>query len=103
MSDARILAVGDAALRVEGVLDFTTVGPLAVEGRRLLSGEGPLEIDLGAVVQANSAGLALLVEWLDLARRRKLTLCFRNLPDSLARLAALTNLTSLLSVVPGRA
>jgi phospholipid transport system transporter-binding protein len=103
MSDARILLVGDAALRVEGVLDFTTVGRLAVEGGRLLSGEGPLEIDLGAVVQANSAGLALLVEWLDLARQRNLTLSFRNLPDSLARLAALTNLTSLLPVVPRRA
>jgi phospholipid transport system transporter-binding protein len=103
MSDARILAVGDTALRVEGVLDFTTVGPLAVEGRRRFSGTGPLEIDLGAVVQANSAGLALLLEWLDLARQRNLTLRFRNLPDSLVRLAALTNLTNLLPVVPGRA
>jgi phospholipid transport system transporter-binding protein len=103
MSDARILAVGDTLLRVEGVLDFTTVGPLAVEGGRLLSGEGPLEIDLGAVVRANSAGLALLVEWLDLARRRKLSLRFRNLPDSLARLAELTNLTNLLPLASSRA
>jgi len=83
------------------VLDFATVAPLLAEGERLLRGPGPVEIDLAGVTSANSAGLALLLEWLDLARRRQLRLHFRNLPESLVRLAELTNLGDLLPVARG--
>lgn len=103
MTNARLVSSGATGFRVEGVLDFSTVGPLAAEGEGVLSGSGPLEIDLSGVVQANSAGLALLLEWLDLARRRNVPLRFRNLPESLTRIAALTNLTDLLPISPERA
>jgi phospholipid transport system transporter-binding protein len=103
MKSARIVAVADGRFRVEGVLDFSTVGHLFAEGRRLFSAGGPLDVDLGEVVQTNSAGLALLLEWLDLARRSNVSLRFRNLPESLARIAELTNLTTLLPIVADRA
>jgi phospholipid transport system transporter-binding protein len=91
---------GPGVLLVVGVLDFATVPALAAEGERLLPVSGRVEIDLSGVTAANSAGLALLLEWLEIARQRKLGLRFRALPDPLVRLARLTNLTNLLPVSP---
>jgi phospholipid transport system transporter-binding protein len=98
MSGAAIVSRGEGGFRVEGVLDFDSVAALAAEGDRLLAGPGPLDVDLGGVHEANSAALVLLLEWLALARRRKLKLRFHHLPDSLVRLAALSNVSGLLNL-----
>ena len=98
MSGATIVPREAGGYRVEGVLDFDSVAALAEEGDRLLAGPGPLDVDLSGVREANSAALALLLEWLALARRRKLKLRFHHLPDSLVRLAALSNVSGLLRV-----
>jgi len=99
MSGASIAAAGSGGFRVEGVLDFDSVPSLAGEGARLLAGPGPVDVDLSGVREANSAALVLLLEWLDLARRRHVKLRFRHLPDALERLAALSNVSRLLPVV----
>nr|WP_242470660.1 STAS domain-containing protein [Thiocystis violacea] len=84
-----------------GALDFTTVMRLAAEGDALFKASAErglvaLEVDLSAVEQANSAALALLLEWLEMARSRGLRLTYRHLPASLERIAAFSNLTDLL-------
>jgi len=99
MSGATIVSRGNARFGVAGVLDYTTVRELAAQGEILFGGRGPLEIDLQGVRSANSAGLALLLEWMELARRRSISLRFRNLPGSLGRLASLVNLSGILPVV----
>lgn len=93
---ARLVAAGEGQARVEGAMDFDTVSPLLAAGVALLKRGSRLTIDLGGVTSANSAGLALLLEWLDLARSRQVALSYLNLPDSLARIAELSNLQSLL-------
>jgi phospholipid transport system transporter-binding protein len=95
---ARLVAAGEGRARVEGAMDFDTVSPLLAAGVALLKRGGSLVIDLGGVTSANSAGLALLLEWLDLARSRQVALSYLNLPDSLARIAELSNLQSLLPI-----
>jgi phospholipid transport system transporter-binding protein len=101
MSTASLVPGAGSGFTLRGVLDFATVAPLVTEGERLLVGPGAVEIDLSGVTSANSAGLALLLEWLDLARRRQLRLRFRNLPEPLVRLAELTNLTEVLPLARG--
>jgi phospholipid transport system transporter-binding protein len=96
VSRATLTSLGNGRYTVTGDLDFTGVGPLVADGERLFPGPKALRIDLSGVGQANSAGLALLLEWLDQARRRGQTLRFFNLPEPLARIAAITNLTGLL-------
>lgn len=96
MKGARLITVGPGRLRVEGVLDFATVTDLVAEARALFPASGRLHIDLSGVESANSAGLALLLEWLALARSRRLDLRYLDLPDSLERIAAFSNLGSLL-------
>jgi phospholipid transport system transporter-binding protein len=96
VSRAALVDRGQARWSLEGVLDFDSVAPLVPEGERMLAGEAPLDLDLGAVREANSAGLALLLEWAGMARSRNQVLRLHNLPDSLERLAALANLGPLL-------
>lgn len=82
--------------RLEGVLDFASVPALVAEGAALVRTQPELIIDLAGVESTNSAGLALLLEWLDLARAQGCALCYRHLPDALCRIAALSNALSLL-------
>jgi phospholipid transport system transporter-binding protein len=98
MSALANLSRHEDGLRLEGALDFDSVPALLREGERLISGPGSLVVDLGGVREANTAALALLLEWVDLARRRKLALRFRNLPASLVRLAELSNVSGLLKM-----
>lgn len=98
---ARLTALAPDRWTLAGVLDFDTVGRLAVEGGVLLRtadarGQERLVIDLAEVKRANSAGLALLLEWLEMAQTRRLTLSYAHLPDSLQRLAVVSNLVDLL-------
>jgi phospholipid transport system transporter-binding protein len=93
---ARLESVGNGRLRVEGVLDFGSVAPLLAQGEALMPRTGRVQIDLGGVETANSAGLALLLEWLDLARARGVDLRYLDMPESLTRIAAFSNLGSLL-------
>lgn len=96
MKGARLITVGPGRLRVEGVLDFGTVNDLVAEAVALFPAGGRLRIDLEGVESANSAGLALLLEWLAQARSRRLDLRYLNVPDSLERIAALSNLGPLI-------
>jgi len=98
VSRAWIVPQGHSRFGVEGVLDFDTAARLLVESRQQFAGKGRMDIDLQGVRGSNSAGLALLLEWLELAYRQGISLRFRNLPESIARLAAITNLTGLLPV-----
>jgi phospholipid transport system transporter-binding protein len=103
---ARLTAPDPERLLLAGVLDFDTVGRLTVEGGVLLRaaaarGQERLVIDLSAVERANSAGLALLLEWLEMARARGLSLSYAHLPESLDRLAAVSNLGDLWPLANG--
>jgi len=99
MIGAWIVPAGHTRIAIEGALDFDTVVPLLAQSRRYLTGGERLEIDLHGVRRANSAGLALMLEWLELARRYGVSLQFQSPPESLMRLAAVTNVAELLPVV----
>ncbi len=93
---AQLASVGAGRLRVDGILDFGSVGPLLAQGEALMPRTGQVQIDLSGVESANSAGLALLLEWLDLAQARGVRLRYLGMPESLTRIAAFSNLGTLL-------
>ncbi len=96
MSAASIEPAADGSLRVCGELDFPSVVALCEAGIALFRDRSPLTIDLGGVERANSAGLVLLLEWLQWARRAKRDLRFLNLPPPLVAIARFTNADELL-------
>ena len=60
----------DGSLCVSGDLVFGTVNLLLNRGIGLLDRGGPHVIDLSDVEHCDSAGLALLLEWLDYGRSK---------------------------------
>jgi len=57
-------------LMVSGDLNFVTVPELSAQSLPLLMECNALQFDLSRVTSSNSAGLALLLEWLKHAKKR---------------------------------
>ena len=81
--------------RVSGSLDFTTVNDLLSDGRDAIQGGRAAVIDLSGVTASDSAGLALLIEWLSLAKAARRTLRYENMPLQLHQLARLSEVDEL--------
>jgi phospholipid transport system transporter-binding protein len=93
---AASLVVEGGDCRIVGDLVFSTVTSLLAEGTALFKVGQRLVFDLGQVGHADSSGLVLLLEWLDLAKDAGVYLTFTNIPDSLQGIARLSNAESLL-------
>jgi phospholipid transport system transporter-binding protein len=106
MSDSRdteasfeVLA-GDRAL-VEGSLDFDTVAHLLPQGSAAIEAGRAAVIDLHGVTGSDSSGLALLIEWLSVAKQAGRALTYENMPAQLTQIARLSEVEGLVS--PGAA
>jgi len=84
--------------KVLGPLDFTTVSALLLVGTKAICAGQASIIDLSGVTAGDSAGLALLIEWLSVARAGRRTLRYENLPSQLDQLARLSEVEELLAV-----
>jgi phospholipid transport system transporter-binding protein len=100
-NDAGITAVFEpdagGRARVNGVLHFTTVTALLRSGSESIADGRAAIIDLSGVKDSDSSGLALLVEWLSVARAERKTLRYENIPTQLHQLARLSDLEELLT------
>ncbi len=94
------LGVDGARLTLAGVLDLHTVGAVLEPGRRAIDGVvgERAVLDLAAVRRSDSAGLALVVDWLRAARRRGLDLAIEGAPPQLADIARVSGLDGLIGV-----
>jgi len=100
MSDRCTLdAEEDGIVRLRGALNFDSVPGLYREMERRLPATGPVRIiDLAGVTSADSAGLALLLEWQSRQRQRGHELTMRDAPANLLRLAGLCEAVELLNL-----
>jgi phospholipid transport system transporter-binding protein len=97
VSNARIDALGAGRFRVGGVLNAATVVDLLKQSRERFAGATRLEMDLGAVTESDSAGLALLLEWLRLARHASQQIHYVNVPAQISALARISEVDDLLA------
>lgn len=97
MSEATLSEAGTGRWTLGGVLDFSTVPGVWPRLERLLGAGGALKLSLAKVTQINSAGLVLLVEARDLARRRGCRLDLVDLPPALMDLARMSSCENLIA------
>jgi phospholipid transport system transporter-binding protein len=97
--DASFEVQGGERSRVIGSLHFTTVSGLLSAGIEAIDHNEASVIDLAGVTASDSAGLALLIEWLSVAKGANRTLRYENIPSQLQQLARLSEVEELL--VPG--
>jgi phospholipid transport system transporter-binding protein len=81
---------------LKGDLHFDTVGALLKVGSEAISGGRAAVIDLAGVTGGDSAGLALLIEWLSVARGANQVLRYEHIPSQLRQLARLSEVEALL-------
>lgn len=83
-------------LEIIGDLNFDSVAALWRKSNAQFSDREVLEIDLGGVQRSDSAGVALLVEYLRQAHQSGKTARFFNIPDQMLALARVSSLDQVL-------
>jgi len=84
--------------KLRGIMSYVSV-PLALdESMRLFSRHPVIELDFSEVTSADSAGLALLVEWAGWAKRKHRELHFHNLPHQALALAKISDVVNILPI-----
>lgn len=77
---------------VEGNLTFASIDKQTLQSFKFLKGMDSMCIDLAKVQTTDSAGLALMIEWIRLSRMGRVKLSFKNIPAQLLALAKLSGL-----------
>ena len=83
--------------RVVGCLDFGTVAAILPLGTAAIEAGRASVIDLGGVTSSDSSGLALLIEWLSVAKSAQRPLRYKNMPAQLHQLALLSDVDQLVT------
>jgi len=73
----------NGCLIVSGDLDFLTVPIVWKQSLPLLTASSELNFDLEKITFSNSAGLALLIEWMKYAKRSGKKIYFHHIPSQL--------------------
>ena len=98
MSVAALVDNGAGSWLLQGELDFESVPALLRHAGARMLGKERLEVDLKAVTRADSAGLALLVEWLRESETAGNDIVFINVPPQLLSIARVCGLDEILSL-----
>jgi phospholipid transport system transporter-binding protein len=96
VSRAQLESVGEGQFRVSGVLNASTATDVLEQSEAVFAQAPRIEVDLGGVGESDSAGLALLIEWLRLARQSGRLIHFSNVPAQIEALARISEVEDLL-------
>jgi phospholipid transport system transporter-binding protein len=88
---------GPGRLLARGELSFATAEQALRDGLALLPSGGACTIDLTGITSADSAGLAVLIEWLSVAADRGSKLSFDAVPAQLRAIARISDLEELIA------
>jgi len=95
-----IEAIDSGHYRLTGPMTFATATALLHQAQRAFgsrAGREPIEVDLGSVTHADSAGLALLIEWASWTRPGPAGIRFIHMPEQLRAIARLSEADGLLT------
>ena len=90
---------GAGRFRLEGDVGFGTVMHLLHDSRHQFEHEERVRLDFGGVERINSAGLALVIEWMREARQGGWTIELINPPEELLAVARICDVEELLQSV----
>ena len=95
----RLVAQADGAFEAQGALTFAAARAARLLGLQALAGaaRNDLRFDCAQVTAADSAGLAVLLDWLAAAKRSGRSLRFVHLPEGLVALGRISEVEELLT------
>ncbi|MDX2457555.1 MAG: STAS domain-containing protein [Gammaproteobacteria bacterium] len=98
MADARLVENADGSWLLQGELGFMSVPSVLQHAGMNMLGKEQVTVDLKGITRADSAGLALLVEWLRESESAGNTISFVNVPAQLLSIARVCGLEEILSL-----
>ena len=98
MAEALLTMAESGRWLLEGDLSFSSVPAVLKSSAKDFSHGQDIQVDLKGVTRADSAGLALLVEWLRQSERNDRAITFTNVPQQLLAIARLCGLVGILSL-----
>ncbi|MBT8078416.1 MAG: STAS domain-containing protein [Gammaproteobacteria bacterium] len=96
MSDFALNDLGDGKFALSGNMTFHTAGEILRVSEAMFEEHTRIEVDLGGVERTDSAGLALLLEWITWANHTVREIQFTNTPAKIDAIAKTTEVDSLL-------
>jgi len=96
MNDFELQDLGDGRFELSGDMSFETADQILKSSESLFGQYPTVEIDLTKVKKADSAGLALLLEWKAQANQKAGKITFVGIPESLSAIARTTEVSDLI-------
>ena len=96
MNSFAISAASPGRLEARGTICFDSAAQALKAGLALIPNGQPCTIDLSRVTEADSAGLAVLIEWLATARKRRSSIRYEGIPAQILALSRISDLDELL-------
>lgn len=93
---AEFAVTEEGRVALEGELSFATAAAALQEGQRLFSDRSSVELDLSGVHRADSAGLAVLLEWIHWAGKHGCKLSLHNIPEQIIAIAQISEAEGML-------
>ncbi|OQK17118.1 hypothetical protein AU255_04245 [Methyloprofundus sedimenti] len=95
MQNIEILSPSKANYIIKGDLTFSTIDKTTMKVLNFQQSASIINIDLKQLGKIDSAGLALLIEWIKFARSYQTELRFENIPAQLSALAKLSDISEI--------
>ena len=96
MNKYELNELGDGRFTLSGRMSFDTAGDILRESEALFEHHTLLTVDLSGVEHTDSAGLALLLEWITWANHTVREIRFEGMPEKIDAIAKTTEVDSLL-------
>ena len=99
MTENGFTARDKGVFEVSGRLTFQTVPQFLTYTDKWLRSDAPrVSIDMHGVTLTDSAGLALMIEWLEMAHAAKREIGFTRIPDQMRDLIRVNGLTQVFGI-----
>ncbi len=95
MSEFQLIAAGDGRFELVGDMSFDTADAILRESAGLFAGHAAVDVNFAQVGKADSAGLALLLEWKSWQRQGRCRINFSDIPESVLAIARTTQVEHL--------
>ncbi len=97
MSEFTLEDLGEGRFALSGEMTFETAEKILRASELPFEDHTQLEIDLAGITASDSAGLALLLEWVTWANHSVREISFENIPEKISAIAKTTEVERLLT------
>lgn len=97
MSDYELVDDGGGKFSLNGRMTFSTAGEILRDSEELFDKHTRIEVSLTGVTDTDSAGLALLLEWITWANHTVREITFTGVPEIINAIARTTEVDNLLT------